>query len=230
VRIALAAVLVTALALVPGVTARSSAVSIVFTGTYVLDSRAGQDTLRPSGPSCVPGSKQSETESARWTITFRTPKLPAQGTVSLPASSERISGTHVWDERSVACGSYPAGHLVCRTHFVPGQQLLLVTIRGGRLTFHPRLYLATTPGGCKGQVYNEHPDCGARDGVAVTDFAFAGPLRPQAPSMTAPARTATFDVRRSRSCAAPGTRNPHVIHQHTTVRYSGRFEESGPGP
>jgi hypothetical protein len=230
VKTAIVGVLVASLAFVPGVGARSAAVSLVFTGSYTLDARAGQATLRPTSADCVPGSKQSETESVRWTITFRTPRLPVRGTVALPASSERISGTHVWDERSVACGSYPAGHLVCRTHFVPGRQSLLVEIRGLQLTFHPQLYLATTPGGCKGQVYNEHPDCGARDAAAVTDFAFVGPLRSRAPRLIAPKRTAAFDVRRSRSCSAPGTRNPHVIDQRTTVRYSGTFQTSGPGP
>jgi hypothetical protein len=230
VKTAVGALLAASLVFVPGVGARSSAVSIVFKGSYVLDARAGQETLRPASANCVPGSRQRETESVRWTITFRRSQLPLQGTVSLPASSVRVSGTHVWDEASAACGSYPAGHLLCRTHFVPGRPVLLVEIRGSQLTFHPQLDLVSHSDGCKGEVFNEHPDCGARDQAAVTDFAFTGPLRSRAPRLTAPVRTATFDVRRSRSCATPGVRNPHVIRQRTAVRYRGTFETSGPGP
>jgi hypothetical protein len=83
--------------------------------------------------------------------------------------------------------------------------------------------------GCKGKVYNEHPDCGARDAAAVTDFPFLTQLRLKAPQLELPNKTAAFQVRRSRSCALPGpkaqpgSRNTHLIHQDSVARYAGTF-------
>jgi hypothetical protein len=200
-------------------------VTIVFQGSYTLDGNAGQPAFEPGSKNCIPQSIQKETESAKWTIRFRAPKLPTQGTVSLSSNSMTFSGTHVWDERSLACARYPAGHLVCRTHYVNYPQTMTVVASGGTLTFHPQLALDAVSDGdaCRGQVYNEHPDCGARDSIAVTDFAFSGALSASAPQLAAGTTSVPFDIQRSRSCAHAGNPNPGVIRQNDTVRYQGTF-------
>jgi hypothetical protein len=202
---------------------------VTFRGSYVLNSSAGQPSFEPTSPGCVPGSRQHETESVSWTIRFTGPAMAKDGSVTLRQQSAMVSGTHVWDERSLACAAYPSGHLVCRTHFVPGQSELEVQVTGKKWTFHPRLSLVAVSDGCTGKVYNEHPDCGARDAAAITDFAFLSRLRREAPRLDSSYRIAPFDVHRAATCAQrgpkaqPGDRNTGLIRQHSVARYRGTF-------
>lgn len=198
-------------------------ISITFKGSYVLDAHAGQPAFDPTSKNCVPQSIQKETETVRWTIRFTAPELPTRGSLSLSSNDVAISGTHLWDEMSLRCAAFPAGHLVCRTHFITLPQTMMVTFARGETTFHPGLTLDAVSSGapCHGQVYNEHPDCGARAAAAVTDFAFFGQLRLIAPHLGGTEAQAPFDVQRTRSCAHAGVRNPGTIRQTVTVRYQG---------
>lgn len=220
----ISAVLALPLALAVAAAARPApAVSVVFQGSYVLDAHAAQGSFEATSPQCVPGVAQRESETVQWTMRFATARLPMRGSVTLAAQTVTVSGVHIWDEASARCAAYPAGHLLCRTRFTRGRPRLVLAVLRGVVTFHPQPGLLSISDGCTGQVYNEHPDCGARDAAAVTDFAFVGALRSRAPRLVEPGRTATFDVRRSRSCTRRGVRNPGEIRQYVAARYRGRF-------
>jgi hypothetical protein len=206
--------------------------TVMFRGSYILDSHASQPTFKPTSLQCIPGSRQYETETVKWTIRFVGPAVPTDGAVTLHQRSERVSGPHVWDERSQRCAGKPSGHLVCRSHFTPGGSQLRIRATGRTWTFHPRLVLTSNSDGCKGEVHNEHPDCGARDPTAIRDFAFLTQLRREAPQLDRPGRTASFDVHRSKACAKtgpkaqPGSLNTQLIRQRTTARYTGTLTVS----
>jgi hypothetical protein len=219
-----------ALALVVATTAaaaRAERITVVFHGSYTLDSHAEQTSFDPSSTDCIPGSRQRESERAAWTVTFVGTRTGGGAVMRLRQDRAAVSGTHVWDERSFRCVAFPPGQLVCRSRLAAGRSALTIELSHGRWTFHPALALVAVGGGCSGRVFNEHPDCGARDAAAVSDFAFLTSLRTEAPRLQPPRRIASFDVRRSRACrepgtrAQPGSRNPNDIRQRTTVRYRG---------
>ena len=200
-------------------------VSILFEASYTVDAHATQPAFDPGSSKCVPAVVQKEIEQVTWTMRFVAPSLPTRGSATLAANSVVFSGTHLWDEASAKCAAFPAGHLVCRGHFATNPESLVVSVAPGGITFHPEVVFnaVSTGPACLGQVYNEHPDCGARDAAAVTDFAFVGTLSSSAPQLKGSASTASFDVQRSRSCAHAGLRNPGVIDQRVSTRYRGTF-------
>jgi hypothetical protein len=217
-----------ALAAAGAIAAPPHTLTVVFRGTYALESRAQQQTFAPASATCIPGSRQHESERASWTIAFAGAFSGTAARVVLRRTHAHSAGTHVWDEHSFACAGHPAGRLVCRSRPVAAAEELVVDVSGRRWVFHPSLVLVAG-GGCSGGVANEHPDCGARDRAAITDFGFLAGLRREAPRLRPPARTAAFDVRRTAACslpgprAQPGSRNPNDIHQRTVVRYRGTF-------
>jgi hypothetical protein len=214
------------LAVVPaGSGAGQAGMQIVVDGSYSLDGRASQAAFQPGGPGCVPAVQQRETETVKWHLTFGPLRAGAPGAQTVRLRSSRLGGSHVWDEASAACAAFPAGHLVCRTHFRIRTATLHISLLGGRAFFHPDVSFDAASDGCTGEVHNEHPDCGARDAAAIFDFAFAGALRAQAPSVRRSALAqggiVRFRVPRSRRCARPGVRNPNVIRQRVDALYGG---------
>lgn len=210
--------------------AASNASPTVFRGSYTLDSRAHQATYNAGRASCFPGVVQRETLSVSWVVKFPNVsglRLLARGRLALPATSFHVSGTHVWDEASTACAKYKAGHLVCRSHFSGNAPRLVLVLARGRVVVHPDPGLFSNSDGCKGEVFNEHPDCGSRDKIGITDFGFRHALSAEAPQVAAEVfkqgtpTAKAFDVRRHGSCTKHGIKNPELVQQSVTARYRG---------
>jgi hypothetical protein len=233
-RIALAAAL--GASLVTAAAAAPAGQPTVLRGSYTLDAHGDQAPFRPGLAGCFPGVAQRETLNVSWTIRFPpvdTSRLLARGRLVLAATSFKVSGKHRWEEASTACPAQRAGNLVCRSHFSGKEPTLTLEVRRGSVVLHPNPGLVSNSDGCKGEVYNEHPDCGTRDAIGITDFRFRNALARRAPRIPVGAlnsrqpTTKRFDVPKHGSCTKHGKKNPNLIRQRVSARYRGSVSFGG---